>query len=211
MAAEKADLAVESFVSQKDFHKWLHKNHAKLEGLWLRFFKKASGVATVTYAEALDEALCYGWIDSQLKRYDDKSYIQRFTPRRPKGPWSKINQGHVARLMAAKRMHPAGLKEVDAAKADGRWDAAYEPPSRRTVPADFKKALAKNKKAAAFFETLNRANVYAIYWRLNAAKTAETRSRWIERFVTMLANGETVHPQKTNSLVTAGRRRRTLV
>jgi uncharacterized protein YdeI (YjbR/CyaY-like superfamily) len=211
MASEKAELPIESFASEKDFHKWLHKNHAKSAGLWLRFFKKASGVASVTYAEALDEALCYGWIDSQLKRYDDKSYIQRFTPRRPKGPWSKINRGHVARLISANRMQPAGLKEVETAKADGRWDAAYEPPSRQTVPEDFKKALARNKKAKAFFETLNRANMYAIYWRLNAAKTPETRSRWIERFVAMLANGETVHPQKALSVATIERRRRSLV
>jgi uncharacterized protein YdeI (YjbR/CyaY-like superfamily) len=159
----------------------------------------------VSYAEAVEEALCYGWIDSQLKSYDAESYIQRFTPRRPKGPWSKINQGHVARLIAEKRMQPAGLKEVEAAKADGRWEAAYEPPSRQTVPADFKNALAKNKPAAKFFATLNRANTYAIYWRLNAAKTPETRSRWITRFVEMLANGETVHPQKS---ATAKRPRR---
>jgi uncharacterized protein YdeI (YjbR/CyaY-like superfamily) len=196
MASEKLELPIQSFASQKDFHNWLHKNHAEVAGIWLRFFKKGSGIASITYAEAVEEALCYGWIDSQLKRYDDVSYVQRFTPRRPKGPWSKINQGHVARLIAAKRMQPAGLKEIEAAKADGRWDAAYEPPSRQTVPEDFKKALAKNKKAKLFFETLNRANAYAIYWRLNAAKTAETRNRWIERFVAMLANGETVHPQK---------------
>ena len=189
------DLPVETFESQRQFHRWLQKNHAKSAGLWLRFFKKGSGVATVTYAEAVEEALCYGWIDSQLKRYDDQSYIQRFTPRRPKGPWSKMNQGHVARLIAEQRMQPAGLREVDAAKADGRWEAAYEPPSRQTVPEDFKRALARNKKAKAFFETLNRANTYAIYWRLNATKTPETRARWIDKFVTMLANGETVHPQ----------------
>ena len=208
MAAETADLPIESFATQKAFHKWLHKNHATGEGLWLRFFKKASGVATVTYAEALDEALCYGWIDSQLKRYDDQSYIQRFTPRRPKGPWSRINQGHVARLIAEKRMQPAGMKEVAAAKSDGRWDAAYEPPSRQTVPTDFRKALARNKKAAVFFERLNRANVYAIYWRLNAARTPETRTRWIDRFVAMLAKGETIHPQRTVAAAKSPRKRR---
>ena len=208
MAAEKADLPIQAFPSQKDFHTWLHKNHATSAGLWVRFFKKASGVASVTYAEAVDEALCYGWIDSQLKRLDDESYVQRFTPRRPRGPWSKINQGHVARLTAAKRMHPAGIKEVEAAKADGRWDAAYEPPSRQSVPEDFKKALARNKKARLFFETLNRANAYAIYWRLNAARTPETRTRWIERFVTMLANGETVHPQKAKTAAASRRRPR---
>jgi uncharacterized protein YdeI (YjbR/CyaY-like superfamily) len=206
MAADNSDLPIVSFASQKDFHKWLHKHHAKLPGLWLRFYRKASGIASVTYAEALDEALCYGWIDSQLKRYDDTSYIQRFTPRRPKGPWSKINQGHVARLIAEKRMQPTGLKEVEAAKADGRWDAAYEPPSRHTVPADFKKALAKNKRAAAFFETLNRANVYGIYWRLNAAKTPETRARWIDRFIAMLAKGETLHPQRARTAAKVSKR-----
>jgi uncharacterized protein YdeI (YjbR/CyaY-like superfamily) len=188
------ELPVLPFASQEEWKAWLRAHHASSDGLWLRFFKKGSGVDSVTYAEALDEALCHGWIDSQLRPYDEQSFLRKFTRRRPKSPWSKINQGHVARLTREKRMQRAGLKEVDAAKADGRWDAGYEPPSRTTMPADFEEALSKHRKAHAFFKTLNRANLYAIYYRLNAAKTTETRKRWIERFIQMLAKGETWHP-----------------
>lgn len=189
----KTDLPILSFKSQKDWASWLAKQHAASNGIWLRFFKKDSGVASVTYAEALDEALCYGWIDGRLDPYDEKSWLRRFTPRRPRSPWSKRNIEHVNRLTAAGRMKPAGLKEVDAAKKDGRWEKAYDPQGAMEMPADFLQALAKNKKAKAFFESLNRANRYAIAWRLQTAKRPETRARRMQAILAMLKKGEEFH------------------
>jgi len=189
----KTDLPILSFKSPKDWASWLAKHHAASNGIWLRFFKKNSGVASVTYAEALDEALCYGWIDGRLDPYDEKSWLRRFTPRRPRSPWSKRNIEHVNRLTAAGRMKPAGRKEVEAAKKDGRWEKAYDPQGAMELPADFLKALAKNKKAKAFFESLNRANHYAIAWRLQTAKKPETRARRLQAILAMLKRGEKFH------------------
>lgn len=172
---------------------WLVRNHENQGGIWLQIFKKASGVATVTYAQALDEALCFGWIDGQKKRYDDQSFLQKFTPRRPRSVWSKRNREHVARLTKEKRMTPTGLKEVEAAKADGRWEAAYDSSKNMAVPDDLLKVLAKHKKSALFFESLNKANRYAILWRLQTAKTPETRKKRMDLILEMLKNGKTFH------------------
>lgn len=189
-----ADPPVLSFVSAQKWEAWLARNHAKPNGIWLRFFKKGSGKKTVTYAEALDEALCYGWIDSQLKKYDEASYLQKFTPRRSKSVWSKLNIQHVERLSKAGKMKPAGLQKVEEAKKDGRWEQAYDSSGKMTVPADFLKQLAKNKKAKAFFETFNKANTYAIAWRLATAKKPETREKRMKAILAMLAKGEKFHP-----------------
>jgi len=182
-----------AFPSPKDWQRWLEKNHNRLHGVWLRFYKKASGVPSVTYDEALDEALCYGWIDGQLKPYDAKSWLRKFTPRREKSPWSRRNIEHVQRLIKTGKMKDAGLREVQAAKADSRWKNAYDPGSTMTMPADFLKRLSKNKKTKAFFETLNKANTYAIAWRLQTAKKPETRDKRMKAILTMLARGEKIH------------------
>ena len=189
----KTGLPIISFKSPKEWASWLAKNHAKSSGIWLRLFKKDSGVATVTYAEALDEALCYGWIDGQLDKYDEKSWLRKFSPRRPQSIWSKRNIEHVNRLTECGKMKPAGLKEVEAAKADGRWGRAYDSPSAMQVPDDFLKELAKDKKAKAFFETLNKANTYAIAWRLQTAKKPETRAKRMQAILEMLKRGEKLH------------------
>ena len=191
----KADteLPVISFESQKKWEAWLKKHHGSSKGAWLMFFKKNSGTKGVSYAGALDVALCYGWIDSQLKKHDEKSYLQRFTPRGPKSMWSQKNTEHVVRLIKAKRMQAAGLRSVEAAKKDGRWDAAYASPSKISMPADFKKALAANKKAKAFYDGLNKANTCGILTRIHFAKKAETRAKKIKQFVEMLARGEKLH------------------
>jgi uncharacterized protein YdeI (YjbR/CyaY-like superfamily) len=151
-------------------------------------------VPGVTYAEALDEALCYGWIDGQVKKYDADSFLRKFTPRRKRSIWSKINVGHATRLIDAGRMKPSGFKEVEDAKRDGRWTDAYDSPRRSTLPEDFVEALSKNKKARAFFETLNKANRYAITWRLQTARTPETRQRRLNAMLAMLAKREAFHP-----------------
>lgn len=179
-----------SFKSPAEWEKWLNKNHAAAEGVWLRFFKKASGVKSVSYAEALDGALCYGWIDSQMKGYDENSYIQKFTPRRKKSVWSKVNREKVARLIKDKKMAPAGAAAIAEAKKDGRWDAAYDPPSAMTMPADLAKELRKDKKAEAFFKSLNKANVYVVLWRLQTAKKPETRARRMKAILGMLKAGK---------------------
>lgn len=187
------DLPILPFASPALFRAWLKKHHATSPGIWLRFYKKGSGTKTIVYAEALDEALCFGWIDSQLKKLDAESYIQRFSPRRPKGLWSKRNREHITRLIEEKRMMPAGLKEVETAKADGRWDQAYDAPKNMETPADLLQALSKNKKALAFFKTLNKTNTYAINWRLQTAKKAETREKRLKAIVEMLAEGRAIH------------------
>jgi uncharacterized protein YdeI (YjbR/CyaY-like superfamily) len=184
---------IQAFESQKDWQRWLAKNYSKSNGIWLRFFKKDSGVKSIRYDEALDEALCYGWIDGQLKKYDEKSYIQKFTPRRPKSIWSKRNREHVARLISLGKMREAGLKEIEAAKADGRWEQAYDSPSAMKVPEDFMKELSKNKKAKMFFESLNKANTYAILWRLQTAKKPETREKRMKAILEMLKEGKKFH------------------
>ncbi len=182
-----------AFPSPKLWERWLAKNHAATPGVWLRFFKKDSGVVTVTYAEALDGALCHGWIDGQVRKHDEKSWLQKFTPRRPRSLWSKRNRDHVARLTASGKMRAAGRKQVEVARADGRWDCAYDSPSKMTVPEDFLKALAKNKKSLAFFKSLNKTNVYSIGWRLQTATKPETRAKRMQAILDMLARGKKFH------------------
>ena len=181
------------FKTAKAFGSWLKKNHATSTGIWMQFYKKGSGVETITYAEALDEALCFGWIDSQKKSFDDKSYLQRCGPRRAKGMWSKVNRLHIARLTKEGRMAPAGLAHVASAKKDGRWEGAYDSPKNMAVPDDLLKALAKHKKAEHFFKSLNKANVYAIAWRLQTAKRPETRKKRMDLILAMLKKGEKFH------------------
>jgi uncharacterized protein YdeI (YjbR/CyaY-like superfamily) len=182
------------FRSSADFRQWLAQNHAGSSGIWLRFFKKSSKEKSLSYAEALDQALCYGWIDGQKKPLDAQSWLQRFTPRRPKSGWSKINTEHVARLTKAGAMTAAGLAAVAAAKADGRWEAAYASQRNAGPPDDFLKELGKNKKAKAFFDTLNKANVYSIVYRLQSAKKPETRAKRMKTILAMMAQGKKFHP-----------------
>ena len=194
MTAAPDDLPVLPFADADAWEAWLVAN-AAAKGVWLKIAKKDSGYATVTYAEALDVALCHGWIDGQKRGFDAAWFLQRFTPRRAKSLWSKINVGHVERLVAAGRMRAGGLREVEAAKADGRWDAAYDGGRNMEVPPELAKALAlaKNRKAKAFFETLNAANRYAVCWRVQTAKKPETKAKRVETLVTMLARGEKLH------------------
>jgi uncharacterized protein YdeI (YjbR/CyaY-like superfamily) len=169
------------------------KEHTRAPGLLLRIYKKDSGVPSVTYAEALDQALCFGWIDAQKLPFDANSWVQKFTPRRPKGRWSRINVGHVDRLIREGQMTAAGLKEVDAAKADGRWAAAYDSPANATMPPEFVKELARNAKAKQFYATLNKTNLYSIAYRLQTAKRPETKIKRMKLIIDMLARGETFH------------------
>jgi len=185
--------AIRGFRSAALFRKWLAANHELAEGIWLRIYKKDAGTASITYAEALDEALCYGWIDGQKKSHDADSWLQRFTPRRPRSPWSKINTGHAERLVHARRMMPPGLAAIEAAKKDGRWTAAYDSPSKSAIPEDFLTAVRANPKATACFESLNKANLYAIAYRLQTAKKPETRQRRFDLILAMLHRGETFH------------------
>ena len=193
MAATKSNLPILSFATPAEWDVWLDKNHAKSNGVWLRIFKKVSGHKSISYAEALDEALCHGWIDGQRKSYDAVSWLQRFTPRRPKSVWSKINTGHVARLHKLEKMKPAGLAAVAAAKQDGRWQAAYDSPGKAIIPKDFLDQLGKNKNAKAFFPTLNKTNLYSIAWRLQTARKPETRERRMKTILAMLAKGKKFH------------------
>ena len=191
-------IPVLAFASAKAWRQWLAKHHKTSDGIWLRLFKTTSAKSSVTkssvsYAEALDAALCYGWIDGQIKRHDAQSWLRKFTPRRARSIWSKKNLAHVARLTKAGQMKAAGLKAVAAAKADGRLRVAYDAPSRSAVPKDFLAALSRNAKAKAFFATLNRANVYAITFRLQTAKKPETRAKRMKAILQMLGRGETFH------------------
>jgi uncharacterized protein YdeI (YjbR/CyaY-like superfamily) len=182
-----------AFASDRDAERWFARNHAKSDGVWVRLFKKGSGVPSATYDEALDAALCHGWIDGQLKKHDAKSWLRKFSPRRPKSIWSKRNTEHAERLMRSGKMRASGRREIDAAKKDGRWKAAYDSPSKMVVPNDFLRRLARNRRARAFFETLNRANVYAIAWRLQTAKKPETREKRAQALLDMLARGRKLH------------------
>jgi uncharacterized protein YdeI (YjbR/CyaY-like superfamily) len=189
----KSDYEILEFKDAAQWRQWLDKNHASVDGVWMKMYKKASGVKSIIYAEALDEALCYGWIDGQVKKFDAEAYIQKFTPRRSKSMWSKRNVEHVARLENAGLLMPAGLLEVQKAKADGRWEAAYDKPSDMSVPDDFLAELEKYPKAREFYSTLNKANTYAIAWRLRTAKTEETRKRRQDKILTMLNAGQKLH------------------
>ena len=182
-----------SFKSSSDFRTWLAENHGQSEGVLLRIYKKDSGVATVTYAEALDQALCFGWIVGQKRPYDKHSWLQKFGPRLRRSGWSKINTRHAKRLIATGEMGPFGLREVNAAKADGRWKAAYDSFGTATVPDDFLRKISRNKKAKAFFETLNRTNLYSIAYRLQTAKTPETREKRMMAIIDKLAREERFH------------------
>ena len=189
------ELQVLQFATPEDWEAWLTDSHATSNGLWIRFGKKNSGIQSVTYAEALEVALCYGWIDGQKKSYDDKTWLQKFTPRGKKSIWSKINREKVEALIKNKRMKLAGLKAIESAKQDGRWEAAYDSQSKATVPEDFQTALDENAKAKAFYGTLKSMNRYAILFRIQTTKKAETRARRIQQFIEMLERNETIHPQ----------------
>ncbi len=188
-----SDLKIVSFKSAREWEKWLDENHSVSKGIWLKIFKKDSQTPSVNYPEALEGALCYGWIDGQKAAYDDKAWLQKFSPRQLKSVWSKINVGHAERLIKAGRMKPAGLAKIESAKKSGRWSKAYQPQSTAVLPADFLKEVNKNKKAADFLKTLNRVNVYAIIFRLQTAKKPETRKKRIGQFVEMLSKGEKLH------------------
>ncbi|HTX72212.1 MAG TPA: YdeI/OmpD-associated family protein [Rectinemataceae bacterium] len=191
--APPSELPIKTFATAAAWETWLAERHASSAGLWLKIAKKASGIASVTYDEALDAALCFGWIDGQKKAFDDEYFLQKFTPRRPRSLWSKRNIEHVARLSAAGKMRAPGLAEVETAKRDGRFEAAYDSPSGMTVPEDFLAALEANARAKATFQSLNRANHYAIAWRLQTAKTKATRKRRFESLLAMLEKGERLH------------------
>jgi uncharacterized protein YdeI (YjbR/CyaY-like superfamily) len=193
MKKQAAEYPLLLFATASDFENWLKENHGKSSGIRLQIAKKDSGHSSVTYAEAVDVALCYGWIDGQKLPLDDKFFIQKFTPRRSRSVWSKVNTEKVAVLIEQGRMQPAGLKEIEAAKADGRWDAAYASPKNAEVPEDFQAELEKHPQAKAFFDTLNKTNRYAIYFRITTAKKPETRRARIEKFIEMLSKGEKLY------------------
>jgi uncharacterized protein YdeI (YjbR/CyaY-like superfamily) len=187
------ELPVLTFPGPAELEAWLEGHHASAEGVWLQIAKKGKAEPTVTYPEAVELALCFGWIDSQKRGLDDRYFLQRFTPRRPRGRWSRINRDKAEQLIAAGRMRPAGLAEVEAAKADGRWEAAYEGQRTAEVPPDLQRELDANPAAREFFEGLDSANRYAIVYRLGEAKRAETRERRLRKFVGMLERGEKIH------------------
>lgn len=183
-----------SFENPQSWEAWLNEQHATSKGIWLKIAKKETGIPSVSYAEALDVALCYGWIDGQKAVFDDQFWLQKFTPRGPKSIWSKINCDKAEALIAAGRMQPAGLRQVELARADGRWAAAYESQRAISIPDDFQRELDQHPQAQAFFRTLNSANRYAILYRIQTAKKPETRAARIQKLIAMLARGEKFHP-----------------
>jgi uncharacterized protein YdeI (YjbR/CyaY-like superfamily) len=187
-------LPVVSFESTDAWDAWLTAHAADSPGLWLKIAKKGSGGRSISYSDALDVALCHGWIDGQKGRLDDEYWLQRFTPRKPGSKWSKINTERAAALIESGRMRPSGLREVERAQGDGRWEQAYESQSRVTVPEDLARALAANQRARAFFATLDSRNRYAILYRIGTAKRPETRAKRIDTFVTMLSEHKKIHP-----------------
>ncbi|MEA3009567.1 MAG: hypothetical protein QOJ91_1259 [Sphingomonadales bacterium] len=193
MAEERAGLPILAFVDAGALERWLEAQPEGAPGLWIKLAKAGSGVASVTKAEAIDAALCHGWIDGRLDRYDDRHWLVRFTPRKARSKWSQVNRARATELLDAGRMRPGGLGQVEAAKGDGRWEAAYAPASKAEVPADLQAALDLSPAAAAFFATLTGANRYAILYRIGAVNRPETRARKIAGFVAMLERGETVH------------------
>ena len=188
------NLPILSFDTQQDWETWLAEHHTDSKGIWLKIAKKETGVPSVSYSEALESALCYGWIDGQKDSFDDSYWLQKFTPRRPKSVWSKVNCDKATELIVKGRMQPAGLRQVGLAKADGRWESAYQSQSKITIPEDFQSELDKNQQAKEFFGTLNSANRYAILYRIETAKKPETRSARIQKFIEMLAKNEKIHP-----------------
>ena len=204
MQAEK--IRIKSFRTEAAFAAWMKANHARETELWLKIHKKGSGLPTVTIAQALDVALCWGWIDGIRKSFDEQSFLQRYTPRRPRSIWSQINRDNVARLTAAGRMTPYGQRQVDAAKADGRWDAAYAPirsANDATIPEDLRAAIEANPRARKTYRTLGRLNLFALAFRTNNMKTAAGRAKKIAALVAMLARGETIAPERPRAVATA--------
>ena len=199
MAKLRRDLPIVAFKSQQAFDAWLTSQRADSRGLWLKIARKSSGIASVSRDEAVDTALCHGWIDGQLDSFDGDYWLIRFTPRQSTSIWSEKNRARALELVKLGVMRASGLREIDRAKADGRWERAYAAASTAKVPDDLRAALAKNKKAAAFFETLDARNRYAILYRTHNAKKAETRAARIAKFIAMLAAGETIHPQKAKA------------
>ena len=187
-------LPILSFETQADWEAWLEENHATAKGVWLKLAKKGSGKTTLDRAQALENALCFGWIDGQADKFDEQYWLQRYSPRRPKSIWSKINVDQALALIAQGKMRPAGLRQVELAQADGRWEAAYEPPSRISVPDDLQAELDANPQALAFFNTLNSTNRYAILFRIHQAKRPETRTARIKKFIDMLNRQEKIYP-----------------
>jgi len=187
------ELPILLFAKPAELEAWLEENHAESEGVWLKIAKKGIEPASVTYAEALELALCFGWIDSRKRGHDARHFLQRFTPRRPRGRWSRINREKAEALIAAGAMRPAGMAEVEAAKDDGRWEAAYEGARTARVPDDLRRELDANPAAREFFEGLDGSNRYAILYRLDEAKKPETRERRLRKFVAMLERGEKIH------------------
>ncbi|MBV8577921.1 MAG: YdeI/OmpD-associated family protein [Acetobacteraceae bacterium] len=197
MGTVNPDLPVIAFKSQEAFEVWLGSQPAG--GLWLKVAKKSSGIASISRDEAVDAALCHGWIDGQLDSFDDRYWLIRFTPRQPTSVWSEKNRARALELMALGRMRPAGLDEIERARKDGRWDKAYAGQSTAQVPDDLMRALSKSKKAKACFETLDSKNRYAILYQVHNAKKAETRSARIKKFVALLVEGKTLYPQKSKA------------
>ena len=188
------NIPIISFETQQGWEAWLKEHHAEKKGIWLKIAKKEASTPSVSYAEALDSALCYGWIDGQKAAFDDKYWLQKFTPRTAKSIWSKVNCNKAEALIAEGRMQPAGLRQVEQAKSDGRWERAYESQSKITIPDDFQNALDNNPKAKDFFNTLDSANRYAFLFRIQAAKKPETRSAKIQKFVEMLNQQQKLYP-----------------
>jgi len=189
----KDGLPILFFETQADFESWLDQNHARSKGIWLKLAKKGTGIRSISRQEALDAALCYGWIDGQAKSIDDMHWLQRYTPRRPKSKWSKINCQRAMELEAEGRMKPAGLREVQAAKEDGRWEQAYASPKNIEVPEDLRQMLEERPEAKALFDRLDSRNRYVILYRIHDAKRPETRRKRIEKFVDMLSEGKTIY------------------
>jgi uncharacterized protein YdeI (YjbR/CyaY-like superfamily) len=190
----KSELPVLAFERPEDWSAWLAENGATSPGVWLRLAKKGSGIQSPTYEQALEAALCHGWIDGQKRSGDASSWLQKFTPRGARSLWSKINRERAEALLRSGRMQAAGREEVEKARTDGRWEAAYYSQSRSTVPSDFQAELERNPRAKAFFATLDSANRYALLFRLQTAKKPETRARRIRQFLEMLERGEKLHP-----------------
>ena len=193
MSEERAGLPIVAFANADELERWLEAQRPDAKGLWIKFAKKGSGIPSVTKAEAIDAALCFGWIDGQLDTYDERHWLIRFTPRKRASKWSLVNRTRAAELIEMGRMRAGGLAQVEAAMADGRWNAAYASAARAEVPDDLRAALDANSKARVFFATLTGANRYAIVYRIGAVKRPETRARKIAEFVAMLERGETIH------------------
>lgn len=185
-----ADIPIMAFEHEHDWLSWLDKNYTDQRGVWLKIAKKATGIPTVTYAEALDHALCYGWIDGQKRSYDESYFLQKFTPRRARSIWSKVNVAKVAALIEAGRMKPSGQAAIEAAKQNGQWDQAYDSPANSVISPDFQSELDQNPKAKAFFATLTKSQQYSYTWRIQTAKREATRQARIQKFIMMLNNGE---------------------